>query len=403
MYAGSVKLSRLIGKPRQVEVRELDSGKTYREPYDSLVLSMGAAPIRPGPLLEKVGHDHPRVLCLRNLTDVDRIKEIVDQGVRSAVVVGGGFIGLEVAEQLVRRKVQTSLVELLPQVMPPMDAEMAQPVHQTLVDHGVDLYLGDEVADLERCESRVQVSLGSGKQFPVDLARAGSGSAAGIGFGSPGRPGVDQTGRDSGRWQPTDQRSQYLCGGRCRGGEGGGFRWYRFRAVGGAGEPARTFGGGPDCCRRRIGRVSGREVRLSWQPRHVDRPRFRPDSRDDRNQRKGNDAIEEAPRNRITTWFRLTPTATQATIPGATPMAIKLLYEKPSGRVLGAQAIGPQGIDKRIDVLAMAIQMGATVYDLEQAELCYAPPFGSAKDPVNMLGFMAANALRRPNGPGSRR
>jgi len=154
---------------KQIDVRELDTGRTYRVAYDYLVVSTGAAPIRPGPLLTKVGHNHPRVLSLRNLADVDRIKGVVDQGIRSAVVVGGGFIGLEVAEQLVRRKVNTSLVELLPQVMPPMDTEMVEPLHEALVGHGIHLHLGDGVADLEPCESRIQVALDSGKELITDL------------------------------------------------------------------------------------------------------------------------------------------------------------------------------------------------------------------------------------------
>ena len=154
---------------KEVVVRELDTDREYREPYDYLILSTGAAPIRPGPLLEKVGKDHPRVLSLRNMSDVDRIKSVVDKGIKSAVVIGGGFIGLEVAEQLRHRDVQTSLVELLPQVMPPFDAEMVEPLHQELLAQGVDLHLNDAVAAMEPAGDRVNVLLNSGRQLAADL------------------------------------------------------------------------------------------------------------------------------------------------------------------------------------------------------------------------------------------
>lgn len=154
---------------REVSVRELDTDRTYRQSYDYLILSTGAAPIRPVPLLEKVGQDHPRIFSLRNMSDVDRIKSVVDGGIRSAVVIGGGFIGLEVAEQLVHRGVQTSLVELLPQVMPPFDAEMVEPLHQELVSRNVDVHLEDGVAELEPAGEGVLVRLDSGRELSADL------------------------------------------------------------------------------------------------------------------------------------------------------------------------------------------------------------------------------------------
>ena len=154
---------------REVTVHDLETGRTYRQPYDYLILSMGAAPIRPGALLKDVGADHPRVLTLRNMADVDRIKETLDQGIGSAVVIGGGFIGLEVAEQLTQRKVPTQLVELLTQVMPPMDAEMVTPIHQSLVRHGLELFLGDGVAGLTTSDSEIQVTLASGTKLQAEL------------------------------------------------------------------------------------------------------------------------------------------------------------------------------------------------------------------------------------------
>ncbi len=378
---------------RQVDVRDVDSGNTYREPYDHLILSMGAAPIRPEPLLKKVGHDHPRVLSLRNLPDIDRIKEIVDQGIDSAVVVGGGFIGLEVVEQLVRRKVHTSLVEMLPQVMPPMDAEMAEPLHQALVDRGVNLYLNDKVADLEPHESKVQVRLEGGKQFPVDLVVLAVGVRPESDLAR--RAGLELTERGAIRVDGTQETSDP-----------------NIYAVGDVVEVKEAVLGGTTFVP--LGGPANRQGRLA-----ADRIATKQGTdvfADEQSDYRGSQgtsivrvfdlaagmtglsekALLRLGKCRGTDYDVVSahPNSHAGYYPGATPLAIKLIYEKPSGRVLGAQAIGTRGIDKRIDVVAMAIQMGATVYDLEQTELCYAPPFGSAKDPVNMLGFMAANTLR---------
>ena len=352
---------------REIEVRELESGRTYRQAYDYLILSTGAAPIRPSALLDKVGTDHPRVLSLRNMTDVDRIKSVVDAGVQSAVVIGGGFIGLEVAEQLIRRKIPTSLVEMLPQVMPPFDAEMVQPLHEQLTTHGVNLHLDDGVASMEPVGDQVVVRLNSGDQMTTDLVLM----AIGV------RPesdlakacGLELTERGAIRVDAGQQTSDA-----------------RIFAVGDTVEVTEPIFGGSAFVP--LGGPANRQGRLvadriatneGSDVFHGEELRYRGSqgtsivrvfelaagmtgmsekalSRLDKKRGEDYDVVFAHPSNHAGYY------------PGATTVTIKLIYEKPSGRVLGAQAIGRDGTDKRIDVIAMAIQMKATVFDLEEAE-----------------------------------
>ena len=383
---------------KEVTVQERSTGRTYTQAYDYLVLSPGAAPIRPGPLLQHVGQDHRRVLSLRNLDDVDRMKAAVDEGTESAVVIGGGFIGLEVAEQLVGRKIRTSVVELLPQVMPPLDAEMVTPIHQTLAAHGVQLHLGDAVAALEPRDGQLLVRLDSGKELTTDLVVLAIGvrpdtqlaREAGLELNDRGAIRVDSS-------QRTSDPAIY--------------------AVGDAVEVTEpVFGtktfvplGGPA---NRQGRLAADH--MAYLDREVEflgnEPRYRGTQGTSIvrvfDTVAGMTGMSEKAMARLDMQrgadydvVYAHPASHAGYYPGASPITLKLLFEKPSGRVLGAQAIGRDGIDKRIDVFAMAIQMRATVFDLEQAELCYAPPFGSAKDPVNFAGFLAANALRGHSRP----
>jgi len=378
---------------KQVDVRELDTGRTYKEAYDYLVVSTGAAPIRPGPLLSKVGDDHPCVLSLRNMDDVDRIKGIVDQRIRSAVVVGGGFIGLEVAEQLARRKISTSLVEMLPQVMPPMDPEMAEPLHEALVAHGIKMHLGDGVANLEPCEAQVQVTLDSGKELITDLVVLAIGVRPESELAQQADLELTERGAirvDDG--QQTSDPSIFAVGDVVEVKEPV-FGGSAFVPLGGpanrqgrlvadriaTSEGSETFSGEPLAYRGSQGTSIVRVFDLAAGMTGMSEKAL---ARLDKRRGTDYDVVYAHPNNHAGYY------------PGATPVSIKLIYERPTGRVLGAQAIGQDGVDKRMDVIAMGIQMGATVFDLEQAELCYAPPFGSAKDPVNMVGFLAANTIR---------
>ena len=254
---------------REIAVRELDSDRTYRESYDYLIISTGAAPIRPATLLKKVGNDHPRVLSLRNLADADRMKDLVDSGVRSAVVVGGGFIGLEVAEQLVRRRVTTTLVERFPQVMPQLDAEMVTPLHEALTRGGVPLHLGDGLADLEPRDSQIAVVLDSGKRLMTDLVVLAIGVRPESELA--GQAGLALTGRGAIRVDDAQRTSDpfiYAVGDAVEVTEpvlGG----KTFVPLGGpAGRQGRLAA---DCIvARGLGRIRQRAVGLPWKPGHVD-------------------------------------------------------------------------------------------------------------------------------------
>ena len=382
---------------KTVTAREMESGREYTEPYDYLILAPGATPIRPPAMLEKVGTDHPRVLSMRDIPDIDRIKAVVDGGARSAIVIGGGFIGLEAAEQLVHRKVKVSLVEMLTQVMPPFDPEIVTPLHQALTTAGVDLRLGKGVVGLAPLPGdRVEVTLDGGDQLQADLVVLAIGvrpestlaQQAGLECNERGAIKVDSHLR-------TNDPSIYAAGDAIEvddpilGGKtqiplaGPANRQGRLIAdhivasTGGQADSVLTYRGTQGTSVVRVFDVVAGMTGASEKALIKAGKRLHADI----------EVVHVHPFNHA------------GYFPGAKRMALKLLFERPSGRVLGAQAVGGEGVDKRIDVLAMAIQMKATVFDLEQAELAYAPPFGSAKDPVNLAAFQAANILNGLSAP----
>ena len=376
---------------KEVEVHELNTDRRYREPYDFLILSTGAAPLRPTNLLAKVGLKHSRVVSLRNLEDVDQLKGIVDGGVQKAIVLGGGFIGAEVAEQLVHRGVATTLVEKNPQVLPPFDAEMVVPLEQELVERGVALHLSDAVVDLEPDGHGVRAILTDGRVLEGDLVVLAIGvqpenllaQAAGLKTNDRGAVKVNE------HLQTNDPH---------------------IYAVGDVIEvPDPILGGlthiplaGPA---NRQGRLAADHIIARVQGRGDSVPPYR-GSQGSAIVRvfdltaaitgKSEKALQRAGKERHRDYevIYVHPYHHAHYYPGAKRLTIKLIFETSSGRILGAQAVGEEAVDKRIDVLAMAIQMGATVFDLEQAELCYSPQYGSAKDAINLVGFQGANVVR---------
>jgi len=364
---------------REVHVRDLRSDRVYREGYDALVLSPGAAPIRP-PL---PGIDLPGIFTLRTVPDSRRIREwIKSRSAHRAVVVGGGFIGLEMAENLVHRGLEVSIVEMANQLMPPLDPEMAEFVRRHVATHAAHLQLGDGVAGFEPiADGSLIVRTKKGETFPADIVilsigvRPESGLArdAGLELGARGGIRVDDQMRTSdphiwavgdavevkstvsGQWEliplagPANRQgrvaAEVICGRDSR------FRGVQATAVCG------FFG-------LTVALTGATEKSL---------------------QRAGAHDFEAV---------YLHPGHHVGYYPGAKPIHVKLLFRKSDGLVLGAQAIGEEGVERRIDVIAAAIQMGATVFDLEEAELCYAPQYGAAKDPVNVAGMVAANVVR---------
>lgn len=361
---------------KKVQIRDLATGREYEESYDRLILSPGAAPLRP-PI---PGIDLPGVFTLRNLQDMDRIKQAVDRGVQQAVVIGAGFIGLEMVENLVRRGVSTTVVELQDQVMPPFDKEMTSSLEKTLAANGVALLLGDSAVGFEPTSDGAAVVLKSGTRLNAQAVILGIGVRpenklavdAGLEVGPRGGIRVNEQ-------LQTSDPSIYAIGDAI---EVNDFV---------LNEPTQIPLAGPA---NRQGRIAadnafGRKSRYRGTQGTAIVGVF------DRTAAMTG-ASEKALR-RSRRPFRMVyvhPANHAGYYPGAQPMVLKLLFDPESGRILGAQAVGGVGVDKRIDVLAAAIQARMTVFDLEEMELAYSPQYGSAKDPINMAGFVAAGMLR---------
>jgi NADPH-dependent 2,4-dienoyl-CoA reductase/sulfur reductase-like enzyme/rhodanese-related sulfurtransferase len=361
---------------KKVRIRDLDSGTEYEETYDKLILAPGAAPLRP-PI---PGIDLPGVFTLRNLQDTDRIMERVDQGAKQAVVVGAGFIGLELVENFVRRGIATTVVELQDQVLPPFDKEMTTPIAQELMGKGVTLLLGQSAEAFEQAPDGLIVRLKSGQRLPAQLVVLGVGVRpenklavdAGLEVGPRGGIRVNE-------YLQTSDPDIYAVG--------DAIEVKDFVS----GDPTQVPLAGPANRQGRIAadNVFGRAVRYRGTQGTAIVGVF------DRTAAMTG-ASEKVLRraNRSYRKVYVHPAHHAGYYPGAEPMTLKVLFDPQTGRLLGAQAVGGAGVDKRIDVLAVAIQAGMTVYDLEEMELCYAPQFGSAKDPINMAGFVAGGLLR---------
>ena len=387
---------RISAGAKTVDLRDVATGEVKTESYDKLVLSPGAKSIRP-PL---PGIDLPGIFQLRTVPDARAIREWIEKGseflagmyrysgfqtVRPkvrAVVVGGGFIGVETAENLVHRGFEVTLVEMADQVLAPLDAEMAHVVEGHLERHGVRLALNDGVAAFEKADGgALRVRTKSGKELPADVVILALGvrpdielaKSAGLQIGERGGIRVDEQMRTS---NPD------------------------ILAVGDAvevkdvvtGESSLVALAGPANRQGRIAAdvIAGRDSRFRGAQGTAIIGLFGATAAwtgaSEKTLKRRGDADYEK--------VYLYPNSHAGYYPGARPIALKVIFRKSDGRVLGAQGLGEDGVDKRISTIAMAIQMGATVYDLEEAELCYAPQFGSAKDPVNFAGMVAAGVLR---------
>jgi NADPH-dependent 2,4-dienoyl-CoA reductase/sulfur reductase-like enzyme/rhodanese-related sulfurtransferase len=369
-------VERIDRAARRVLVRDLATDRLYEESYDKLILAPGAAPLRPS----IPGVDLPGVLTLRNLDDVDRIKERTDRGVAHAVVVGAGFIGLELAENFVRRGIAVTIVELQDQVLPPLDREMTTPVLAKLRAEGVSVLLGDSAEEFTSTPAGIGVRLKSGNRLDAQLAILGVGVRpenklaveAGLEVGPRGGIRVDASLR-------TSDPDIYAAGDAV---ETTDFV---------SGDPTQVPLAGPANRQGRIAadNVFGRSTRYRGTQGTAVVGLF--------GLTAAITGASEKILRRAGRAFRkvyVHPTHHAGYYPGAEPMTLKVLFDPEDGRLLGAQAVGGVGVDKRIDVLAVALQARFTVFDLEEVELAYAPQYGSAKDPVNMAGFVAAGLMR---------
>lgn len=360
---------------KTVTVKNHQTGETYKESYDKLLLSPGASPKKP----DWEGVNLPGIFTIRNVPDTCAVDDFIrETGAKRAAVVGGGFIGVEMAENLTARGLSVTLMEYQEQVLPPLDPEMAAIVHTHLRQNGVNLALGTAVSGFEKAGTGILVKTGKG-DLETDLVILSVGVApdsglakeAGLELGMGGSIAVNDN------YQTSDP-DIYAVGDAIQ---------VRSRLTG---QDTLLPLAGPA---NRQGRAAAESI-LGRKPSH------------------SKDVLGSS----ILKVFQLTaastglnekqlkaagipylktythPASHAGYYPGGTPMSMKLLFG-PDGKVFGAQAVGQDGVDKRMDVLATVIRLGGTIYDLQDLELCYAPPYSSAKDPVNMLGFTAANIL----------
>ena len=359
-----------------VTARELGTGRTYEEPFDKLILAPGAAPFVP-PI---PGTGAGGVFTLRNLEDTDRIAAAMS-GARRAVVVGGGYIGLETAEQFRRQGLEVTLVEMLPQVMPFLDSEMAEPLHRQLEFHGVRLELGRAIAAVEEHGGAVTgVVLADRTRLPADLVLLGVGvrpnvqlaTDAGLALGASGGIATDDHMR-------TSDPDIYAVGDAAESVFGVTGASMRIPLAGPANRAGRLVGEhaatgasrpAPAALGTSVVRVFGCAAGITGL-----------------SLRAARGAGYDARAVHIVAFHHA------SYYPGAESIALKLVYEDGTGRVLGLQAVGGAGVDKRLDVVATLIHFRGTVHDLADLDLAYAPPFGSAKDPLHMAAFAAQNDL----------
>ncbi len=365
---------------KTVTIRQVQTGVTYQETYDKLLLSPGAAPIKP-PI---AGSDHPQVYCLRNIPDMDQIiTQIQNQKTEHATVVGGGFIGLEMVEALHHRGIKVTLLELANQVMTSVDLEMANLLHHDLKNKGIDLHLNTALVEVSALNNStpnaLELSLSTGEKIKTGFVILAIGvkpetllaAQAGLTLGNSGGIQVNNQ-------MQTSDPDIYAVGDAI---ESNNFI---------TNQPSLTPLAGPA---NRQGRISadnmlGRSTTYQDTQGTAICKLF--------NMAIGSVGLNEKMLKRLNKPYEkiYVHTASHASYyPGATPVTLKLLFDPNNGQILGAQAAGHDGVDKRIDVLSVAQRARLTVFDLVDLELSYAPPFGSARDVVNQAGMVASNVI----------
>lgn len=371
---------------KTVTIREVDTGVEYTESYDSLALCPGSEPVH----IPIPGVDLPQVKVLRRIGDMDRIKELVDERIversadgqkMKAVVIGAGYIGLEMAENLAHRGIQVTVVEAADHILPPVDHEIAMPVMNHLRSRGIVIHLSAAAAAIvPKGEEQVTVELKNHVNLEADLVIMSVGVRpvtklavdAGLELGPHGGIKVNKHMRtsDPNIWAAGDvveTKNPVLPG------------TYLVPLAGPANRQGRVV----------ADNICGRDsVYESTQGTSIVKifDMVVGGTGATERQLKAADIPYRA--------VHIHPSGHAGYYPGTAMMNIKMLFDPETGRVYGAQVSGYDGVDKRLDVLSMAVRQGMTVFDLEEAELAYAPPFGSAKDPVNMVGFVGANTIR---------
>lgn len=369
-------VTQIFPHQKEIEVQE-KSGRVYRESYDYLILSPGASPIRP-PI---PGIDAANVFTVRSIPDVDVLKGFIEnQQTKNAVVVGGGFIGLEMAENLHQLGINTTIIEATDQVLAPLDYEMAAILHQHLRESGVDLVLKDGVSSFVQEDGSVaKLKLESGREIPTDMVIMAVGvrpevdlaKRAGLAVGERGGIMVNEEMR-------TSDPHIFAIGDAVEVKDLVTGTWTHIPLAGPANKQGRIV----------ADVITGRKAVYSGTQGTAIAKVFE--------LVVASTGANEKTLKKMGIPYEVSfthPGAYASYYPGSTTMHIKLIFDPKNGTILGAQIIGSHGVDKRIDVLAAALRRRETVFDLQELELAYAPPFSSAKDPVNLAGYVAGNII----------
>lgn len=376
----SNEVTAIVPDKKRVVIKNLKSGESYEEHYDDLVIATGSSPfIPPVP-----GIDSPGIFTLWTIPDTDEIKRLLEEKeVKKAAVIGGGFIGLEMAENLHRLGIQVSVIEMENQVMAPLDYEMAELLHENLALNDVELILGDGAASFSRKGEQTVITLKSGNEITVDLALLSIGvrpnsklaKEAGLKVNQKGGIVVDSCMKTS---DPhiyavgdVAEVTHYVLGTPAM-----------IPLAGPANKEARicadNLAGDNKEYKGSLGTSVAKIFDYTAAVTGVNEKTLKALGK-----KKGEDYFTVLINQKSHAGY----------YPGSAPLTLKLIFDQ-KGVILGAQIIGQEGVDKRIDTIAAIMGLKGAIYDLEELELAYAPPFSSAKDPVNMLGFTAENVLR---------
>ncbi len=380
----SNEVTAIIPKEKKVKVKNLVTGQEYEESYDDLILATGSSPLKP-PI---PGIDSENIFTLWTIPDMDRIKAYMNEKrPQRAAVIGGGFIGLEMAENLHREGLNVSVIEMLDQVMAPIDKDMANLVHENMKMNNVELILKDGVKEFHYEDGVTKIELQSGKTIEADMVILSIGvrpnsklaAEAGLLLNKRGGVVVDE-------YQKTSEEGIYAVGDVTEVINHVSKEKTMIPLAGPANKQARIVAdnltGGSKKYNGTMGTAAAKVFDLDVASTGLNEKQLT--------------AMGKV-KHKDYHVALINQKSHAGYYPGATPLTLKMIFDN-EGKIMGGQVIGQEGVDKRIDTLSATMRMGGTIYDLEEQEFAYAPPYSSAKDPVNMLGFVAENILTKMTG-----